>query len=48
MSMRKLLPTILVLVALLLPASGDYIVTVRPKTPPESPSLNFVITFSIK
>jgi LysM repeat protein len=35
-------------VSAVLPASGDYIVTVRPKTPPESPSLNFTITFTIK
>ena len=30
-----------------LPESGDYIVTVRPTTPPESPQLNFDITFII-
>jgi LysM repeat protein len=31
-----------------LPASGDYIVTVRPVTPPESPELTFSINFTIK
>jgi hypothetical protein len=30
-----------------LPASGDYIVTIRPITPPESPELRFDITFAI-
>jgi hypothetical protein len=30
-----------------LPASGDYIVTIRPKTLPESPALTFDITFAI-
>lgn len=30
-----------------LPESGDYIVTVRPTIPPESPQLNFDITFII-
>ena len=31
-----------------LPTAGDYIVTVRPTTAPESPSLKFDITFSIQ
>jgi LysM repeat protein len=31
-----------------LPESGDYIVTVRPATPPENPQLAFDITFTIK
>lgn len=30
-----------------LPANGDYIVTIRPKTLPESPTLTFDITFAI-
>jgi LysM repeat protein len=30
-----------------LPASGDYIVTIRPKTLPENPTLTFDITFAI-
>jgi len=35
-------------VSTVLPASGDYIVTVTPKVPPESPTLNFTITFAIR
>jgi LysM repeat protein len=35
-------------VAVKLPAAGDYIVTVRPTTAPESPTLKFDITFSIQ
>ena len=31
-----------------LPSNGDYIVTVRPTTAPESPTLQFDITFTIK
>ena len=31
-----------------LPSTGDYTVTVRPTTPPESPTLKFDITFTIK
>lgn len=31
-----------------LPATGDYTVTVRPVTPPQSPTLTFDITFMIK
>lgn len=31
-----------------LPYTGDYMVTVSPLTPPESPSLNFTITFTIQ
>jgi LysM repeat protein len=31
-----------------LPAAGDYVVTIRPTTAPESPSLKFDITFSIQ
>jgi len=32
----------------LLPQTGDYIVTVRPISPPENPEMNFTITFSIR
>ncbi len=35
-------------VAVKLPAAGDYTVTVRPTTAPESPTLKFDITFSIQ
>lgn len=35
-------------VSLVLPYSGDYTVTVTPTTAPESPSLNFTITFTIQ
>ncbi|MBE2224324.1 MAG: META domain-containing protein [Anaerolineae bacterium] len=35
-------------VSLLLPYTGDFIVTVSPLSPPESPSLNFTITFVIQ
>jgi hypothetical protein len=31
-----------------LPNAGDYTVTIRPATAPESPSLKFDITFTIK
>jgi LysM repeat protein len=35
-------------VSVVLPAADDYIVTVRPTTAPESPTLKFDITFAIK
>jgi LysM repeat protein len=35
-------------VTTILPTAGDYIVTIRPTTAPESPTLKFDITFSIK
>ena len=34
-------------VSMSLPYSGDYVVIITPTTPPESPSMNFDITFSI-